>query len=156
MSDRKDETEQAEVAPSLASAGTVLPAAASPGVVARDETSAVLHQAPEDFTEREPEVQRSHGEGLGAGLKDILETMEQGIKQNWLGVNAAIVDTAGSLSAAVESTVHSAEGAVHDGTEAMDRAFDFPEQVRQNAWLMVGGAVFLGVLLGFWLGRARS
>lgn len=156
MPDRKDEAEQAGVPPSLASAGTVLQAATSPGAIARDETSAVLHQAPEDYTEREPEVQPSRGEGLGAGLKDILESMEEGIKQNWLGVNAAIVDTAGDLSAAVESSMHSTEEAVHGGTDAMNRAFDFPEQARQNPWLMVGGAVFLGVLLGFWLGRARS
>ena len=144
MPDSTEETKQAGATASLEIAGVLSP------------TAAVLPEAPENFTHREPEGKQTPGEGLGAGLKDILESMEEGIKQNWLGVNAAIVDTAGSLSAAVESSMHSAEGAIHDGTEAMERAFDFPEQVRQNAWLMVGGAVFLGVLLGFWIGRARS
>jgi ElaB/YqjD/DUF883 family membrane-anchored ribosome-binding protein len=105
--------------------------------------------------EREPEALRVEVEETRAGLVDKLETLEQGIKDTWQGATAAVSDSVESVKATVETSVQAVQGAVHGTTEAMGRAFDFPAHVRRHPWLMVSGALLLGVVAGHLVGRTR-
>jgi ElaB/YqjD/DUF883 family membrane-anchored ribosome-binding protein len=93
--------------------------------------------------------------GSSSTLMDKLETLEQGVRDTAQGANAAVADTAEGLKVATQSTVRAVQGAVHDSAQALGRAFDLPAHVRRHPWLMVGGAVLAGVVVGRLAGRRR-
>ena len=93
---------------------------------------------------------------------DRLQTFEQGIAAAWHGTEGALIDLLASVrsnvrrgSAAVATTAHAVQGAVHDATDATGWALDVPARVRAHPWLAVGGAVLLGVALGQLSRRSR-
>ena len=88
-------------------------------------------------------------------LMDKLETLEQGVRDTAQGANAAVADTAEGLKVALKSIVQAVQGAVKDSGQALGRAFDFAAHVRRHPWLMVGGAVLAGVVVGRLAGRRR-
>jgi ElaB/YqjD/DUF883 family membrane-anchored ribosome-binding protein len=104
---------------------------------------------------QKPEALRAEMEETRTNLTDKLETLEQGIKDTWQGATAAVTDTVEGVKATVESTVQAVQGAVQDTTEAVGRAFDLPAHVRRHPWLMMGGALLLGIVVGNLVGRRR-
>jgi ElaB/YqjD/DUF883 family membrane-anchored ribosome-binding protein len=84
---------------------------------------------------------------------DRPETLEQGVRDTAQGANAAVADVAEGLKAAARSTVRAVQEALHDSAQAVGRAFDLPAHVRRHPWLMVGGAVLAGVVVGRLVGR---
>jgi ElaB/YqjD/DUF883 family membrane-anchored ribosome-binding protein len=105
--------------------------------------------------EREPEAIRAEAEETRGGLAGKLGTLEQGIKDTWQGATAAATRTAEGVKSAATTTMHAMQGAAHSTGEAMGRAFDFPAHVRRHPWLMVGGAMLLGMAAGYLVRRAR-
>jgi ElaB/YqjD/DUF883 family membrane-anchored ribosome-binding protein len=105
--------------------------------------------------ERGSEAMRAETDGTSGGLTGTLGTLEQGIKDTWHGATAAATRTAGGVTSAATTTLHAMQGAVHSTGEAMGRAFDLPAHVRRHPWLMVGGAMLLGVAAGYLVGRVR-
>jgi hypothetical protein len=106
-------------------------------------------------SEREPEAPRAKVEETRVGLVDNPGTLEQGIKDAWHGATTAATRTAAGVKAAATTTMHAMQGAAHSTGEAMGRAFDFPAHVRRHPWLMVGGAMLLGVAAGYLARRVR-
>jgi hypothetical protein len=107
------------------------------------EEAVVLNEEREAIRE---EMQESR-----AGLADKMEALEQGVKDAWQGVTEAVED----VKETVATTVQAMQGAVHDTGKAIGWAFDVPAHVRRHPWLLVGGALFLGVVVGSLVGRAR-
>jgi ElaB/YqjD/DUF883 family membrane-anchored ribosome-binding protein len=105
--------------------------------------------------DRKPEALRAEVAETRARLADKLEIMEQGIKATWQSATAAVSDTVESAKATVETTVREVQGAVQSTNAALGWAFDYPAHVRRHPWLMVGGALLLGLAVGSWLGRPR-
>jgi ElaB/YqjD/DUF883 family membrane-anchored ribosome-binding protein len=91
---------------------------------------------------RESEESREGVEETRTSLADKMETLEQGMKDTWEGVTTDVAET-----------VQAMHGAVHDTTAAMGRALDFPAHVRRHPWLMIGGALLLGFVVGNLVGR---
>jgi hypothetical protein len=105
--------------------------------------------------EREPEAIQTESEETRGGLAGTLGTLEQGIKDTWHGAAAAATRTAEGVRTAATTTMHAMQGAAHSTGEAMGRAFDFPAHVRRHPWLMMGGAMLLGVAAGYLARRVR-
>jgi ElaB/YqjD/DUF883 family membrane-anchored ribosome-binding protein len=116
--------------------------------------------------DREPKPLQMGVEEPRASLVDKLGTLEEGIKDAWHGataaatrvvegVKAATETTVHAVQGAAETTAHAAQGAAHSTSKAMGRAFDVPAHVRRHPWLLVGGAMLLGVAAGYLVGRLR-
>ncbi len=83
------------------------------------------------------------------------ETFEQGIRDTWQGANAAVKDGLVSAQATVETTVQAVRGALQDAGGAVGRALDVPAHARRHPWLLVGGALLLGLVAGRLVSRVR-
>ncbi len=116
--------------------------------------------------EREPKTLQAGIEDHKASLADKLETMGEGVKDTWHGateaatrmarrVQSAAETTVHAVQGAAETTVHAVQGAARSTGKAMGWAFDVPAHVRRNPWAMMGGAMLLGVAVGYLVGRLR-
>ncbi len=116
--------------------------------------------------QKEPEVSRKGVAEGPASLGDKLETLGQGIKAAWQSASAAIVDTekdvedgletmVGEIEGAASETAHALGGAARETAHALGWAFDLPAHARRHPWLLVGGAVLLGLLVGKLVGGRR-
>ncbi len=116
--------------------------------------------------EREPKTLQAGVEDHKASLAGKLETLGEGIKDTWhgateaatrmaTGVQSAAETTVHAVQGAAETTVHAVQGAARRTGKAMGWAFDVPAHVRRNPWAMVGGAMLLGVAVGYLVGRLR-
>lgn len=85
------------------------------------------------------------------GLADKVETLEQEIKDTVQDATSVVTDTVANVKATVEAV----QGAVHDSVVAVGHALDFPAHVRRHPWLLIGGAMLAGFLVGNLLGRRR-
>lgn len=103
----------------------------------------------------EPKTLQAGVEEPKARLADKLGTVEEGIKDAWHGATAAATRAVEGVKSAAETTAHAVQGAAHSTNKAMGRAFDLPAHVRRQPWLMVGGAMLLGVAVGCLVGRLR-
>jgi hypothetical protein len=105
--------------------------------------------------ESKPEANRAESEKTGGSLAGKLGGLEQGVKDTWHGATAAATRTAEGVKSAATTTLHAMQGAAQSTGEAMGRAFDLPAHVRRYPWLMVSGAMLLGVAAGYLVGRLR-
>jgi ElaB/YqjD/DUF883 family membrane-anchored ribosome-binding protein len=108
-----------------------------------------------NVVEREPEALRAEVDETRARLVDKLHTLEHRVVDSWQDASTAVAETVENVKATVETTVHAVQGAVHDTTAGMGRVLDVPAHVRRHPWLMLGGALLLGVVAGRLVGRWR-
>jgi ElaB/YqjD/DUF883 family membrane-anchored ribosome-binding protein len=105
--------------------------------------------------EREPEALRAEVDETRARLMDKVHTLEDRIVDSWQDASTAVAETVENVKATFATTVHAVQGAVHDSTEAMGRALDLPAHARRHPWLVLGGALLLGVVAGRLVSRRR-
>jgi ElaB/YqjD/DUF883 family membrane-anchored ribosome-binding protein len=77
-----------------------------------------------------------------SALTEKLETLEE-----------RVVGTVEAVQSTVENTVETVKETVQDTVKTVKRTFDIPYQVEQRPWLMLGGSVVVGYLLGSLRGR---
>jgi len=102
----------------------------------RDDPRPEVEARTEAEQQRE-ELRTDMAETRGA-LADKLEALEH-----------RVTDTVETAQAAVEQTVET----VQDSVQAVKRTLDLKYQVGQRPWLMVGGAVAAGSVVGYFIGR---
>jgi ElaB/YqjD/DUF883 family membrane-anchored ribosome-binding protein len=83
------------------------------------------------------EIIRQHMERTRESLTDKLETLEN-----------KIVDSVDKATSAVSDTVTSVKETMHEGVETVKDAVDVPAHVDRHPWLMLGGSVLCGYILG--------
>jgi ElaB/YqjD/DUF883 family membrane-anchored ribosome-binding protein len=105
--------------------------------------------------EQEADTMRAEMAETRASLADKVESLENDLSTTWHNATAAVGETIDNVKATVDTTVHAVQGAVHDTADAISHAFDLRAHTRQHPWLMVGGAVLLGLALGSVLSRLR-
>jgi ElaB/YqjD/DUF883 family membrane-anchored ribosome-binding protein len=106
-------------------------------------------------SEKDPgTIQRHFGE-TRTSLVDKVETLEEGINGMLRGANEAVTETVEGVRGMVGVTAQAMQSAVHDTTGAVGRALDVPAHVRRHPWLMVGGALLLGIMVGALMSRGR-
>ncbi len=108
-----------------------------------------------NVSQSQPEAFPAAAEEARSGLGDKVGNLVQEVKDTWQSATAAVSDRVESVKATVERTVQAVPGAVHDTTAALGRAFDLPAHVRRHPWLVMGGALLLGVVVGQLVGRWR-
>jgi ElaB/YqjD/DUF883 family membrane-anchored ribosome-binding protein len=82
------------------------------------------------------------------GVKATVESAMEGFKQ--------VQETVGEAKAAVDEILESVQGTVHETVERMQPAADLLEHVQQNPWLLLGGAILMGYILGSLAGEKGS
>jgi ElaB/YqjD/DUF883 family membrane-anchored ribosome-binding protein len=87
------------------------------------------------------DVIRRRMEQTRESLNEKLETLENKVT---------------SSVAAVTDTVASVKEKVHEGVESVKDAMDVPAHVERHPWLMLGGSVLCGYVLGDLLSRERQ
>ena len=107
-------------------------------------------------SEQVVEAPRTEADETRVTLVERLETLEQGIKDKWESATTSLGETVENVQETVKSTMHSVQGAVQNTTKAMGRALDIPAHMRRHPWILLCGAVFLGVVVGLTVGRARQ
>lgn len=91
------------------------------------------------------EVIRENMARTRESLTDKLETLEQ-----------KLVDSVQEAKSAVTETVASVKETMHEGVETVKDAVDIPAHVERRPWLMVGGSILCGYILGVMLERRRE
>jgi ElaB/YqjD/DUF883 family membrane-anchored ribosome-binding protein len=74
------------------------------------------------------------------GVKSTVDSAMEGFKQ--------VQETIDGAKAAVDEMLESVTGTVNDTVERMKPAADLFEHVQQNPWLLLGGAILMGYILG--------
>ena len=88
---------------------------------------------------------QSSVEELVENVKDMVDTTVAAVRQ---GVEGA--------QATVEDIVENVKDTVGDTVATVKRTFDLPYQVDQHPWLMCGGSLLVGYILGSWGGGSIS
>jgi hypothetical protein len=86
-------------------------------------------------------------EDVGGIVKDVRGTVED-VKATVDTTLAAVRQGVVGVQASVEEIVEHVKGTVGDTIATVQRTFDLPSQVEQHPWLMFGGALLVGYMLG--------
>jgi ElaB/YqjD/DUF883 family membrane-anchored ribosome-binding protein len=92
--------------------------------------------------DHESEVIKQQMEQTRSSLTDKLETLEEHVASSVRSTTDAVTGTVEAVKGAVEETVQS----VSDSVESVKETFDLSRQIRDNPWLVLGGAVVVGYL----------
>ena len=74
------------------------------------------------------------------GVKATVDSAIEGFKQ--------VQETVDGAKAAIDELFERVTGTVHDTAERLQPAAGLLEYVQQNPWLLLGGAILLGYVLG--------
>jgi archaellum component FlaC len=83
-------------------------------------------------------------EGAQASVEEMVENVRDTVDTTV----AAVKQTVEGAQASVEGIVENVKGTVGETVEAVQRTFDLHHQMEQHPWLLCGGAVLVGYLLG--------
>jgi ElaB/YqjD/DUF883 family membrane-anchored ribosome-binding protein len=95
----------------------------------------------------EPEVTKAH-EDIDQTRSDLaqkVEQLEEKVRDTVLSATENVNDTIESVTSTVQQTVHSVQ-----------QTFDVNYQMQQRPWLLIGGAVVVGFVVGAAVSRQRS
>jgi ElaB/YqjD/DUF883 family membrane-anchored ribosome-binding protein len=93
-------------------------------------------------------------EDTRTALTGKLERLEDKVTSTVEGAAEAVTSTVESVKDAVQGTVESVKGAVEGTVDTVKETFDLPLQVERHPWVMLGGSVALGFVLGRLLASA--
>jgi len=106
--------------------------------------------------ENETEVIKHQMEETRTALTEKLEAVEELVASTVKETTQAVSETVSTVTGTVENTVNTVAESVEDVTESVKKAFDFSGYVDEHPWLVVGGGVALGYVLGSLLPSPRS
>jgi ElaB/YqjD/DUF883 family membrane-anchored ribosome-binding protein len=98
--------------------------------------------------ENETEVIKHQMEETRTALTEKLEAVEELVASTVKETTQAVSDTVSTVTNTVENTVSTVAESVENVTESVKSAFDFQGYVDQHPWLVLGGGVAVGYLLG--------
>ena len=113
-----------------------------------------MAQEPDEFqeslgpaleTDSKPEAMREQMAETRAALTDKIEKLED-----------KVLGTVETAQASVEQTAEAVKETVQGTAATIKRTFDLKHQVECNPWLMVGGSVLAGYILGYFANGQRK
>lgn len=104
--------------------------------------------------DNESEMIKHQMEETRSDLVEKLETLENQVVETVQGTTGAVSDTVENVKEAVEETVEKVKDTVQRTVEAVKDTFNVPLQVQRHPWIMMGGAVAAGFIVGRFFGRA--
>jgi ElaB/YqjD/DUF883 family membrane-anchored ribosome-binding protein len=105
--------------------------------------------------ENETEVIKHQMEETRSALTEKLEAVEELVASTVKETTQAVTDTVETVTGTVESTVNTVAESVENVTESVKNAFDIRGYVDEHPWLVLGGSVAVGYLLGSLLPSSR-
>jgi ElaB/YqjD/DUF883 family membrane-anchored ribosome-binding protein len=102
----------------------------------REDIGATRASMTEKLEMLEKRVQETVG-GVEETVKDIVEN-----------VMGTVDDTVDKVKGSVDDTIDKIKGSVDDTIEGAKRTYDLTAQMAQHPWMMLGGAMLIGYLLG--------
>jgi len=94
------------------------------------------------------EVIREQMKETRTNLTEKLEALEQKVEQTVMETKAAVTETVIDTKEAVTDTVATVKETMHEGVETVKDFMDVKAHVQRHPWLMVGGSIVAGYLLG--------
>jgi ElaB/YqjD/DUF883 family membrane-anchored ribosome-binding protein len=98
--------------------------------------------------DNETEMIKHQMEETRSSLTEKLETLEQQVVNTVQGTTHAVTDTVETVKEAVEGTVEKVKETVEGTVEAVKNTFNLSLQVERHPWIMIGGSVAAGFVLG--------
>jgi len=98
--------------------------------------------------ENETEVIKHQMEETRTALTEKLEAVEELVASTVKETTQAVSDTVETVTGTVENTVNTVAESVENVTESVKSAFDFSGYVDEHPWLVLGGGLAVGYLLG--------
>jgi len=98
--------------------------------------------------ENETEVIKHQMEETRTALTEKLEAVEELVASTVKETTQAVSSTVETVTGAVENTVNTVTESVENVTESVKSAFDLRSWVDEHPWLVMGGGVAAGYLLG--------
>jgi hypothetical protein len=96
-------------------------------------------------------------------FRDTLEETRSAVEGIVENVKGTVDDTVGVVKETVEGAkttvdtlVENVKGTMDDTATMVKKSFDLNYQVEQRPWVMLGGSVLLGYMLGSWMSRGNS
>jgi len=115
------------------------------------ENEDVIREQMEDtrtsLTEKLETLEQQVASTVHGATSDIAETVEA-VKETVEKVKDTVQDTVTTVKESVADTIDSVKETVHEGLTAVKGMLDIPALVDSHPWLMVGGAVGCGFVLG--------
>jgi ElaB/YqjD/DUF883 family membrane-anchored ribosome-binding protein len=103
----------------------------------------------------EPDVNDMHAEidQTRADLTEKLETLESQVMGTVSSARENVQDTIDQVTSAVQGTVDQVTHTVQDTVDQVKQTFDLSYQIQARPWVLVGGSVVAGLLVGALVGR---
>jgi ElaB/YqjD/DUF883 family membrane-anchored ribosome-binding protein len=101
------------------------------------------------------ELIRQQMEQTRTSLSEKLETLEQKVMDTVTETKSAIQDTVCTVKESVNDTVSSVKESMHEGVESVKGFVDVKAHVEERPWLMVGGSILCGYVLGAMLTESK-
>jgi ElaB/YqjD/DUF883 family membrane-anchored ribosome-binding protein len=98
--------------------------------------------------DNETEMIKHQMEETRSSLTEKLETLEHQVVETVEGTTHAVTDTVENVKEAVEDTVEKVKDSVTSTVKAVKNAFNLKLQTERHPWVMMGGSVVTGFLLG--------
>lgn len=106
-------------------------------------------------------------EDTRTSLTEKLETLEQKLVETVQDTTAAVQETVATVKESVQETVATVTDGVqetvatmkdtmHEGVESVKEMVDVKSQVEKHPWLMMGGSICVGYVLGSMLAEKRT
>jgi ElaB/YqjD/DUF883 family membrane-anchored ribosome-binding protein len=95
--------------------------------------------------DQEPDVIRHNIEQTRSALTDKLETLESQVR-----------GTVENARERVEETIHTVRSTVNDTVDSIKESLDIRQHVRRHPWVMLGGSIATGFVVGSYLERALN
>lgn len=101
-----------------------------------------------DLSAQQPEAIRHHIDKTRGDLTDKLEALEQKVMDTVADAKSAVSDTVETVTQSVDSTVQAVKDTVHATVDSVKDALDLGRQVDRHPWVMLGGSLATGYVLG--------
>lgn len=110
-----------------------------------EETRASMNEKLELLEERVRDTLEETRTAVGDIVENVKGTVEETVD--------AVKETVGGAKSTVENIVENVKETMDDTVTKVKRSFDLRYQVEQNPWLMVGGSVVVGSIIGNLMNR---
>jgi ElaB/YqjD/DUF883 family membrane-anchored ribosome-binding protein len=81
-------------------------------------------------------------------IREDMEKTRESLTEKLETLEKKLVDSVQGATSAVKETMSTVKETMHDGVETAKKAVDIPAHVERQPWLMFGGSVLAGYLLG--------
>ena len=88
--------------------------------------------------------------------RSAVEGIVENVKETVDDTVGAVKETVEGAKSTVDNLVENVKGTMDETATMVKKSFDLNYQVDQRPWMMFGGSIFVGFMLGSWMNRGMS